>query len=195
MPIKTYVPAGNKGSWSVVKIEVGADGEAPAGCGFESAPPGEYTALIHESRGIISCDSPVLVDDQMAVVEGAEGHIVVGGLGVGSVIDLLMHVEAVNHVTVVEVDPDVISLIAPAYMETWHGKHLQFECRDILALDGDAFELRPDRVWLDIWDKDRPETLSDRLEAITQWGQSCAWVKCSALDRVYRAAAEAMRNA
>lgn len=194
MPIQTYVPPGSQGKWSVVKVEVAGIGEAPAGCGLENAPPDIYTALVHESRGIISCDSPLLMDDQRTVVDGAEGHIVVGGLGVGSVVDMLMNVEAVNHITVVEIDPDVIALVAPSYTDRWQRGSVQFECCDILKLNADVFELRPDRVWLDIWDKDHPETLSDRLAAITKWGESCSWVRAAALDRVYEAASRVMRN-
>ena len=190
----TTIPVASSGPWSIVRIEVDETGDAMPGCGLDKAPPGTYTALVHETRGIISCDSPMLMDDQRPVVDDAVGHIVLGGLGVGVCIDMLLESGGVEHITVVEIDQHVIDLVSPSFEYGEHGDMITFANCDILGLNASNFELQPDRVWLDIWDTDRPETLVDRLKATTDWGKSCAWVRAAALPRVYEKAARAMRG-
>lgn len=192
LPMNTNIPSNCVGPWSIVKIETDGGDDVPRGLGLEDAPPGMYTALIHESRGFISCDSPVAMNDQEPVLDRPEGHVVVGGLGVGAVVDQLLMYEDVEHITIVEVDQDVIDLVAPAFELEDYADRLTFFRYDIMALDAEDFSTKPDRVWIDIWDSDHPQTLEDRLQAITEWGSSCSWVKVAALDRVFENARRAM---
>ncbi len=188
--MKTAIPTGQSGPWSISRIDIEEVGDVMPGCGLDDASPGTYTALIHETRGIVSCDSPVLFDDQMPVVSKAQGHVMLGGLGVGLAVELLLECKKVTHITVVEQDMDVIALVAPSF----DNERITYVCHDVLDMPEVALEPAPDRVWLDIWDTDRPETLEDRLLAIADWGPRCAWVKAAALPRVFMKAHQVMRG-
>ena len=90
----------------------------------------------------------------------------------------------------VEHDLDVISLVAPSFTD----ERITYICHDVLDMPDVSLSPEPDRVWLDIWDTDRPETLEDRLLAIADWGTRCAWVKAAALPRVFMKADQMMRG-
>lgn len=188
--MSTHIPTGTAGPWSITRIEVEQIGDAMPGCGLDQAEPGTYTALVHDTRGVVSCDSPVLIEDQMPVVEKAQGHILLGGLGIGLALEMLLDVEEVRRITVVELDMDVIRLVGPSF----DNEKVTFVNHDVLEMPSVAIDPDLDRVWLDVWDTDRPETLEDRLYAIADWGEHCAWVKAAALPRVFAKADRLMRD-
>ncbi len=69
--------------------------------------------LQHEEDGIWTSDLPIEQQQQFEDVKGLEGHVLVGGLGLGMIAVHLASKRNVKSVTVVEKDADVITLVEP----------------------------------------------------------------------------------
>lgn len=127
--------------------------------------------------------SPLEIESQGIAPRHAHGHTVVMGLGMGWVaINIAMN-PAVSHVSVIERDPDVISLFG--WSNALAG--LPAEVTDkIDIIHADALAWRPapglaaDFLYADIWSNlDEPQTLDDvrRMQAnvaakmVYYWGQ------------------------
>ena len=112
--------------------------------------PGTYTSLIHKDRGIVMSDTPAEARDHLIVMDwldqGATTFLI-HGLGLGMIATWLCSDPRTEHVDVVEVDEDVIDLIAP-----------QLDFPNLTIHHGDAFtyefpsNARWDAAWHDIWD-------------------------------------------
>ena len=79
-----------------------------------------------------------------------EGDVIIGGLGLGLAVEVALANPKVKHVTVVEISPDVMSLVAEHLLKK-HGDRLTI-------IEGDIMEFKPERgtkydfAWFDIWD-------------------------------------------
>ena len=127
-------------------------------CG-RPVPAGTYTRLSRDNELWMS-DTPSEMLDHLEFVHRAKGRVLVHGLGIGAVIDPVLRKPEVEHLTIIEIDPDVISLVAPHYLTRW-GDRLEI-------IEGDAFTwsipkgARWDVVWHDVW----PTLSGDNLPAI-----------------------------
>lgn len=143
---RSTVPEGECGPWSVCKVEIKfgiellrmvRDGR---GC-----PPGTYTQLRHDSRGVVMSDTDAEIHDFLDFVTAARGTVIVAGLGLGVVTQALLAKPSVKHVTVVEIDGDVIELVHP---------HIASD--RLTVVKADVRKNKPcgryDFGWLDIWD-------------------------------------------
>ena len=133
------------------------------------------TFLCHKDRGDIMSDCLLEYEDRKPFFDaGPCGSIVIGGLGLGIIIEELLDEECVNDISVIEIDQEVIDLIS-----------YKFEDEDRVTIyKGDArnFDISqlsnmPDFVYLDIWDDDLGTSYQDRLDAFNYWMQQCE--KCS----------------
>lgn len=145
-PYRSRVQVGERGKWKVVKTELEfdfvllrmvRDGRGSA--------PGTYTRLLHAERGVVMSDTDSEILDFLDFVADARGDVVVAGLGLGVVTQALLAKPSIKSVTVVEIDRDVIALVAP---------HLA--CDRLTVVRADARKWTPKRrfdyAWLDIWD-------------------------------------------
>lgn len=139
---------------------------------------------------------PVELESQEIGIAAAHGHTVVMGMGMGWCAANVALNPAVDRVTVVERDPDVLALLA----ELGILDQLPAVARDKIAIvQADAFDWRPDGVidslQIDIWpDITAPTRWADveRLQAgvgatsLYFWGQEMElWrLACRAGDRV-----------
>ncbi len=78
-------------------------------------------------------------------IENARGDVLVAGLGIGLILGPILKLPRVTSVTVLEISPDVISLIAPLYKSP-----------KLKAIVADAYKWEAPRkafdcVYLDIW--------------------------------------------
>ena len=179
-----YIGQGSSGGWSVEHIVIkNKRSPRPLACGLEDAPPGAYTLLRDPLGGVNMCDSPTLIEDQREVVQGAAGHIVVCGLGLGVVVNMLLDVEEVTRVTIIENSHAVARLILPTYTTDDRVRAIMGDAEN-LSLEYLRKLPRIDRVWLDIWPTDEENTLDDRWNSIRQWSQVCDWVGVSAMRRM-----------
>lgn len=114
-------------------------------------PQGAYCALKRASSSndtwdtIWMSDTPFEHGENIAALRAATGDVLVVGLGIGMVSLAMCRKKEVRSVTVLEIEPDVVRLVAP------HVKHRKL--RVILA-DGTMPPLRGrhyDFIYLDIW--------------------------------------------
>lgn len=151
------IPEGKSGDWRVERFTV-TETDAQfhnLRCAFNPQRParpiqaGEYTRLMRGGAVVMS-DTPAEVGDAKWFVAEATGDILVGGLGLGIVARQLLDKPKVGHVTVVEISPDVISLVHP-YLKPKYGGYLD-------VIQADIFDWKPpngykwDYAWYDIWD-------------------------------------------
>lgn len=162
------LPVGIKGPWTVDKFEVEPEAAAShqlrcmismGGIGADRGiDPGKYTRLVHKNRGLVMSDTPAEIQDHREVfwrVENAaklgSPTILVHGLGMGMFPNYCLQFKTVAHVTIVEIDPDVIELTGAYYLAKYGSDRLTI-------IEADARTWKPpknslwDVVWHDIWD-------------------------------------------
>lgn len=173
---KVSVPEGISGDWKVEKFEVKEKdfGRLYYALHGRPVPPGIYTRLIHHEEVIMS-DTPAEIRDHNEAIWRIEKvldeNVLINGLGLGVILKVAMMNERIEKIVVVEISPDVIKLVAPAYT---HDARVHI-------VQADALVWRPKRgtrfavVWHDIW----PAICSDNLEDMKllhrSYGKRCSW--------------------
>lgn len=140
-------------------------------CG-RGVPEGTYTQLLRNGELWMS-DTPDEISDHMHFIGRARGKVLIHGLGIGVCLAPVLSKDEVNSVTVVEIDPDVIALVASTYLERF-GERLKIIQADALTQPWPKGE-RWDTVWHDIW----PTICEDNLETMARlhrrFGRRCDW--------------------
>ena len=141
---------------------------------------GEFTALSHETRGIVMSDTCPEIDDLRAFLHLLRGNILISGLGLGMAVHILTKCksEYTTSITILEKDADVIALTAEYYRDS--------DPR-VTVIHADALEWTPpkgtiyDAAWHDIWDAicedNRPQmtALRRRYQKYVAKGQQYCW--------------------
>lgn len=123
--------------------------------------PGRYAKLVI-GNSIMMSDTPMEHNTNMAFLHRATGRVLIGGLGIGLIVHPLMTKPGVEHVTVVESNPNVIELVAPSL-------YLRYGAR-IDIVRADVFTWAPpkgalwDTIYFDIW----PFVTQDNLPEYAQ---------------------------
>lgn len=160
---KVEVPEGVSGSWRVEKFVIREDDPDLAIYALHGRPvePGTYTRLIHiEAAAPMMSDTFHEINDSLHFINLARGKVLINGLGLGVVVKALLKKPEVLRIDVVELEQDIIDLVAPTYR-----KDSRFS-----VYHGDAFTFRfPkdatwDFAWHDIW----PVIRTDNLPEITR---------------------------
>lgn len=135
-------------------------------------PQGVYTHLRFGGELWMS-DTRAERLDHIDFLIRARGHVLIHGLGIGLCVDPLLSKAEVETLTIIELNPSVIELVAPHYQSKWGDR--------LLVLQGDALNYplekgtRFDCVWHDIW----PSICADNLEAMKRlhrrFGRRCDW--------------------
>ena len=115
--------------------------------------PGTYTGLYrHGPNGakVIMSDTADEIYDHIQVIVDAAGKVLIAGLGIGMVLNAIAMKPEVEHITVVELSKDVLSLLQLHYDRKYPGK-ITFVNADIFAWVPPKDE-RWDFAWFDIWD-------------------------------------------
>jgi hypothetical protein len=167
---KSDLPEGRSGPWQIKRFEV-TEQQAqldqmrcalkPGGAG-RGVKAGTYTMLkMDGSLDPMMSDTPAEINDHYWFVSEAEGNVLVTGLGLGIVANALALKPEVKKVTVIEIDTDVINLVAN-HLTAKHGDKLEI-------IQADAFTWIPpqprkrgmfDCAWHDIW----PSICSDNWD-------------------------------
>ncbi len=117
-------------------------------------------------------DTPAEFQDHLsfwAAVRLRRGHVLIHGLGLGCAVRMALQAGA-HHVTVVELDPDLIDHVGP---------HLDPE--RVRLIQGDAFTYRHpvgsgwSVVWHDIWDTLCTDNLPLMMTLHRKFGGRCGW--------------------
>jgi spermidine synthase len=120
-------------------------------------------------------DTPAEYRDAVGFIRCASGAALISGLGLGMVVKALLAKPDVEHITVLELSPDVIKLVAPSYPDP-----------RLRIIEADCRAWKPDRkfdwAWHDIWGDvttdDLPEmaTICRRFaKAMTAPGRQMVW--------------------
>lgn len=140
-------------------------------------------ATLHKGRGeVVMEDSARELRRHMPIWKEARGRVLVSGLGLGCVVRGLLRNPAVEQITVVELDQQIIDLIWPEFMPL-------AKC---MVLHGDAMTyqwppgMRFDYAWHDIWAEGEKEALLhghmmlryiDMVDNQGAWGMPRLWNK------------------
>ena len=191
---KVNIPVGESGLWKIEKFEVsrkGADfNNARASFSFscrgQRIEPGTYTRLLYERTTVMS-DTLSEIRDHMGIINAAKGRVLIGGLGLGMVLQACLEKPGVEHVTVIEKSSDVIKLV---------GEHYKAKYEDRLSIiQGDILEWKPakgqrwDAAWFDIWNEkcgdntDQMSTLNRRYGRRTDWKGCWGEYECREANR------------
>jgi hypothetical protein len=156
------VPDGEKGDWKLstfvltrddvlmANLRAARDGNPELIC-----DPGEYKKLTCRGRGVIMSNTPMEVRTAWQVFNKATGCVLINGLGMGMVLEGVLSKPDVTFVRVIELEQDVVDLVAPHYLKD---PRVEVVCAD-------AYTYKPgkdeqfDYVWHDIWDDINPDNL------------------------------------
>jgi spermidine synthase len=136
---------------------------------------GEYTRLLI-NKDLIMSDTPAEMRDHRRAVNAAHGNCLVGGLGLGMVVQAMLQKKDVTKVTVIEKNPDVIALVARFYKEKF-GERLE-------VIEGDVNTWEPpagtayDVVWMDIWGDVSTDNLKEMEFLKEKFSVGETWVGC-----------------
>lgn len=122
-------------------------------------PPGMYVKLEINGRLMMSSTNMEFITN-LPFLDHVTGDVLIGGLGLGLILEELRGRKEVRSVTVIEKNPDVIALVAPTV-------------REAKIIEGDVFKWEPvpgrhfDTIYMDIWEnatkEEDPEIRALRL--------------------------------
>jgi hypothetical protein len=147
-------------------------------------PPGEYVSLrrratpeeradLYEDGSKFNGWVPIMSDTPSEVhghddaFERAHGNVLITGLGLGVVVSALLAKPEVDHITVVEIDRDVIALTGPYYRDN---PRVRIVNDDALAFARKNRDARYEFAWHDIWSTISNRNLDD--DSIAEHGIS-----------------------
>lgn len=185
---KVDLPLGKVGNVEVVHIKIDEDMarfsqmRALFQGGRGQVWPGTYTGIELNGRLWMS-DTPDEIADHLPALHRAEevgGRVLVNGLGLGMVVKALLAMDNVEHVDVVEINPQVVELVGPHYA-----------CERLTIHQDNAYtiewpeEARWAVIWSDIW----PTICTDNLGGIqrlrTKYAERCDWHGFWSEDLIY----------
>jgi len=144
----------------------------------------ETTFLCHKERGDIMSDCPLEYEDRRDFFKSnPHGFIVVGGLGLGVVVDELLEIDSVDHIFIVEIDSEVINLTGGKYKDNQKVTIVHADVRDF---DLDILPETPSSIYMDIWDDDLGTSYEERVDVCKHWGGVCTECFSWAIDRSRR---------
>lgn len=111
--------------------------------------PGHYTGI--EINGFMyASDEAKEIVDYLPFLRRAQGRVLLTGLGLGLCLQALLRKPEVEHVTVIEIESDVLAIVAPYYRD-------RFDDTRMSLIHADAFTWQPptgtrfDIAYHDIW--------------------------------------------
>lgn len=174
---KVDVPEGKLNGWAVEKFEITKAGAdlynlqsmfSWNGGGGRRVYPGHYTRLVHH-KSVVMSDTPAEIGDHHEFIMKAVGHVLITGLGLGVVVNACLNKPHVESVTVIEINHNVIDLVAPHYEAKFGARFVVWE--------GDALKMkivkgtRWDCAWYDIWPTISDENIPDMCRLHRRFGR------------------------
>lgn len=169
------VPDGKKGKWRVETFTIAPEEDNIGlfisnfrairdGHAFTVVRPGTFKRLVYDKKTTVMSNTQMEVLTARECYENASGSVLVNGLGLGMVLEGLLHKPDVTRIRVVEIDKDVIALV---------GKH--FKDKRLEIVQGDAFAYTPskgevyDYIWHDIWNDLDDRNFPEMAELTRKW--------------------------
>lgn len=189
--MEVTVPAGEYGSCRIEKFEV--TGKELASFQYilqgRGCHPGWYTKMFRNDHLWMSDTTAERRDHITPALEirNRGGRILIGGLGLGMIVNFALLQPNVEHVDVVEVDNDVMMLVAPHYMAmaAFYRKSIRFHNEDM-------FEIKWPRgtrwsvAWFDIWQDINSDNLNQMTKLRRSYAQRSDWNGCWAQAQAKR---------
>lgn len=179
--MEVTVPEGVSGNVKIRKVITGppsmrdmirnSNRMVPEGC--------RITVLYRDGRLWMS-DTPAERRDHMPPLLTAQNlaarRVLINGLGLGMIVQGLLAVASVEHIDVVEIDPNVIALVGDHYRQqaTAMGKTIEIH-------QGDAYTIQwpPgtvwDVAWSDIWEHASIDNLAGMQRLSRRYGRRVRW--------------------
>jgi hypothetical protein len=175
---KVTVPEGKSGDWEVRRHET-ADSPITA---FRERHfcPGVYTQLRRKGALWMS-DTPAERMDHLDFIRAAKGHVLISGLGIGVCIGPVLAKPEVESITVLEIAPEVIELIAGHYADP-----------RLTVVETDALTWKPPKgirygaVWHDIWRDICADNLPEMHTLNRRYARKADWKSCWSQDLIRR---------
>jgi hypothetical protein len=168
------VPDGEKGDWRISTFELTDEqiGLSNLRAIRDGNPemvvlPGTYRRLTHKTRGVVMSNTPMEIRTCKEAYWNAEGHVLVSGLGMGMLLEALLSKIAVISVTVVEIEQDVIDLVAPHFANEPRVTIVHADAHAFLPPAGTKY----DYAWHDIWDNMSAENLQDMAKLTRRYAK------------------------
>ena len=167
--------------------------------GGRTIKPGRYTCLKRKgSHYPLMSDTPTEIGDHTDFITRAEGKILIVGLGLGFVLDACLYktnrqplprhylsprdkknikrrkpIPTVDHAFVIEIEQEIIDLVAPYYLQKYPGR-ITIICADALEYkfpNGQHFNA----VWHDIWPNVCVDNLPNMKKLHRKYGKRTEW--------------------
>jgi hypothetical protein len=192
MLVRADIPERRRGQWAVRQFTVSeADEEVSRlrsvisfGSRGRFVPQGTYTGLYRGATPVMTDTPDEIRDHRLPIYEARRrgGHVLLNGLGLGVVVQAILqdeepapwnHEAQVERVTVVEIDPDVIELVAPYLEERFHPR--------LEVVRGDALTWQPPKgrrysvAWHDIWDNICGDNMTEMIRLHRRYARRADW--------------------
>lgn len=115
------------------------------GDSFMCVTKGSYVRLRVDGVLMMS-DTPMERHTNAQFVNNANGHVLIAGLGLGLIVQAILHKPEVKKITIVEKYQDVIDLVAP----TIKSDKVEIICADIFTHEFSK-DVKFDTIYFDIW--------------------------------------------
>lgn len=178
------VPEGSHGSVIVERFEVERNSLANLRLAFQGGRdclPGTYTKLIRDGHLWMSDTTAERRDHHEPAFQIRQrgGRVLIGGLGLGMIVNVALHTDGVEHVDVVEIDPDVCALVGPHYEQLARERGVSFELHqaDMYAKKwaaGTSWQV----AWFDIWPDLCTDNLAEMAKLRRSYGRRTEWNGC-----------------
>lgn len=182
-----YLPSGKSGGVEVREIVL-SDHDASMGRlmgmmhGRSGIRAGTYTGL-YRNGGLWMSNTPDEIRDHREFLYQAADRsavsAVINGLGLGMVVVGLLEVPSLRQVDVVEIDADVIALVAPTLVDMAAGRGVT-----VTVHHADAYQIRwPAGTrwtvgWSDIWQDLCSDNLADMARLRRKYARRTDWHDC-----------------
>lgn len=162
------VPEGEAGIHRVERFEIPKESIEGIRLAWQGrgVTPGIYTKLVR-GRTLVMSDTPAERRDHYPALHHAEGNVLLGGLGIGMVLQAIAKKETVRHVTVFEKEQEVVDLVWPHYVQLF-GDRISVEVCDVMDRKPNKGE-RYDFAWWDIWDNICADNLPEMQKIRRAW--------------------------
>lgn len=127
--------------------------------------------VAREKRVVWMTDAPNEIWEQIRAIRRLRGRVLIGGLGLGVMVKAALEREDVTHVDVVELNREIIELVAPHYRDprlVIHHANLMEWCPSSSA--------RWDVAWFDIWPTIGGANLPQMVELHNRYRLRADWV-------------------
>lgn len=188
---KVDIPEGQAGEWKVEKVKVDRLDFRNLLAG-RPVPLGETFTRLCRGNTCVMSDTPAEQGDHRIFYHRATGEVLMAGLGIGMILEAVVNKPEVTKVTVVELSPEVISLVWPTY-KARYGDKIELIQADILKWEPPKGKVY-DAVWFDIWDSICTDNLKDMKFLTRRYGKKAKWKGCWARYICQREYNEAKRD-